>query len=160
MNITLREDKFHIRVFFAPCSCKCKFCCLGDFPQTKQISFDDYEKVMRKFIEVSTVYGMKLKSFIYNCPNHKYISQQISLYDSLQMERNEYTQLDLNGTRIKNTEEISSWFDELQNAGIEKVAFSWFGLEKNHDTFVKKNGYFSYLNSCALEAKKKEYARY
>lgn len=152
MNVKLKEDKFHIRAFFTPCSCKCRFCCLGDYSKKKQITFEDYEKVLRKCAAVSTEYGMRLRSFIYNCPEHPYLKRQIALYNSLPMEPSEYTQLDLNGTRVKSKEEISEWFDELQSAGVEKVAFSWFGEEETHDAFVNRNGYFAYLNQCALEA--------
>lgn len=152
MNVALKEDKFHVRAFFASCSCKCRFCCLGDYSKKKQITFDDYEKVMRKCADVSTEYGMRLRSFLYNCPEHPYLKRQIALYDSLPMEHSEYTQLDLNGTKVKTGEEISQWFDELQDAGVEKVAFSWFGKEETHDAFVNRKGYFNYLNMCALEA--------
>lgn len=152
MNVELKEDKFHVRAFFASCSCKCRFCCLGDYSKKKQITFEDYEKVMKKCADVSSEYGMRLRSFIYNCPEHPYLKQQISLYDSLPMERSEYTQLDLNGTKVKTQKEVSDWFDELQNAGVQKVAFSWFGKEASHDAFVHRKGYFKYLNMCALEA--------
>lgn len=156
MKIELREDKFHVRAFFAPCACRCRFCCLGDYSKKNQITFDDYERVMKKVASVATDYGMRLRSFIYNCPEHPYLKRQIELYDSLPMEHSEYTQLDLNGTKIKTEKEISDWFDELQSAGIEKVAFSWFGNKKTHDTFVQKKGYFDYLNQCAVEAKRRE----
>ena len=155
MNVELKEDKFHVRAFFASCSCKCSFCCLGDYSKKKQITFDDYEKVMRKCADVSTEYGMRLRSFIYNCPEHPYLKRQIALYNSLPMEHSEYTQLDLNGTKVKTEEEISKWFDELQDAGVEKVAFSWFGKEETHDAFVNRSGYFTYLNMCALEASRR-----
>ena len=52
MNIKLKEDKFHIRVFFAPCACRCRFCCLGDYPKDKRISFENYAKVMKKYATV------------------------------------------------------------------------------------------------------------
>lgn len=155
MNVELKEDKFHVRTFFASCSCKCRFCCLGDYSKKNQIKFEDYEKVMRKFADISTEYGMRLRSFIYNCPEHPYLKRQIALYDSLPMEHSEYTQLDLNGTKVKTKKEISKWFDELQEAGVEKVAFSWFGKEETHDAFVHRKGYFSYLNKCALEANRR-----
>lgn len=156
MNVELNEDKFHVRAFFASCSCKCRFCCLGDYSKKNQITFEDYEKVMRKCADISNEYGMRLRSFIYNCPEHPYLKRQIALYDSLPMEHSEYTQLDLNGTRVKTEEEISKWFDELQEAGVEKVAFSWFGKEETHDAFVHRTGYFSYLNKCAVEAYRRD----
>lgn len=155
MNIELKEDKFHIRVFFAPCSCHCRFCCLGDYEKDKGISFEDYEKVMRKYARVTDDYGMRLRSFIYNCPEHAYVKEQIQLYDSLPMEKSEYVQLDLNGTRVRSEDEICSWFDMLQEAGVEKVAFSWFGNEATHDRFVNRKGYFVYLSRCANEAKRR-----
>lgn len=155
MNIELKEDKFHIRAFFAPCACRCSFCCLGDYPKDEQISFEDYERVMKKFSSVVDIYGMRLRSFIYNCPEHSYVKKQIELYNSLPMEKMEYVQLDLNGTKIKSADEIVSWFDMLQDAGVEKVAFSWFGTEQTHDRFVNRKGYYQYLNLCANEAKKR-----
>ena len=90
MDMELREDKFHIRAYFASCSCKCKFCCLGNYPKEKRISFDDYEKVMRKFQSVEQLYGMRLRSFIYNCAEHPFIKRQIELYNSLPMAKEEY----------------------------------------------------------------------
>ena len=155
MNVLLREDKFHIRAYFAPCACNCKFCCLGNFPKNNMISFDDYEKVMNKFSQVTETHGMRLRSFIYNCPEHSYLRRQIKLYNSLPMEPSEYTQLDLNGTRIKSGQQLIDWIDELVDSGIKKVAFSWFGLEQVHDNFVNKKGYYSYLRECASLAKSK-----
>lgn len=155
MNIKLKEDKFHIRVFFAPCACHCRFCCLGDYAKDRRVSFEDYSNVMKKYASVVDRYGMRLRSFVYNCPEHIYVKKQIQLYDSLPMERTEYVQLDLNGTRIKSEREISNWFDMLQDAGVEKVAFSWFGNEATHDWFVNRKGYFAYLNLCAAEAKRR-----
>ena len=155
MNIKLKEDKFHIRAFFAPCSCHCRFCCLGDYEKDKRISFENYASVMRKYARVTDDYGMRLRSFVYNCPEHAYVKDQIQLYDSLPMERAEYVQLDLNGTRVKSKDEILKWFDMLQDAGVEKVAFSWFGNAETHDSFVNRKGYFEYLNRCAYEAKRR-----
>lgn len=155
MNVKLKEDKFHIRAFFSSCACHCHFCCLGEFSKDKRVSFEDYSAVMRKYAKAVDRYGMRLRSFIYNCPEHPYVKEQIQLYDSLPMERSEYVQLDLNGTRIKTASEISLWFDELQDAGVEKVAFSWFGNETLHDSFVNRRGYYSYLNMCAAEAKRR-----
>lgn len=155
LNIKLKEDKFHVRAFFAPCACRCKFCCLGDYSHNKRITFEDYENVMHKFANIQSEYGMRLRSFIYNCPEHDYVAKQIALYDSLPMERSEYTQLDLNGTRIKNSKEIETWIDYLIKSGIEKIAFSWFGCEETHDEFVHRKGYFSYLKECAQIAKNK-----
>lgn len=155
MNVNLKEDKFHVRVFFAPCSCHCRFCCLGEYPKNKLVTFDDYAIVMKKMACVVERYGMRLRSFVYNCPEHSHVKEQIQLYDSLPMERSEYVQLDLNGTKMKSATEISDWFDTLQNAGVEKVAFSWFGTEATHDDFVNRKGYFSYLNLCAAEAKRR-----
>ena len=155
MNIELKEDKFHIRAFFAPCSCHCRFCCLGDYAKDKRISFEDYSSVMKKYACVTDDYGMRLRSFVYNCPEHNYVKEQIQLYDSLPMERSEYVQLDLNGTRVKSEKEIFDWFDMLQAAGVEKVAFSWFGNESIHDAFVNRKGYYAYLNRCAEEAKRR-----
>ena len=156
MNLQLKEDKFHVRAYFAPCACSCKFCCLGDYPQNKRITFDDYEEVLRKFKDITKSYGMRLRSFIYNCPEHDYVGRQIQLYDSLPMERSEYTQLDLNGTKIKTGKELKDWFDFLQESGMEKAVFSWFGLEKMHDEFIHRKGYFAYLTECAKEAKKRK----
>lgn len=155
LNIRLNEDKFHIRVFFAPCACHCKFCCLGDYSHNKKITFEDYENVLHKFANIQSEYGMRLRSFIYNCPEHDYIAKQIALYDSLSMERTEYTQLDLNGTRIKSSKEIETWIDYLIESGVEKIAFSWFGCDETHDKFVHKKGYFSYLKECAQIARSK-----
>lgn len=155
LNIKLKEDKFHVRAFFAPCACRCKFCCLGDYSHNKRITFEDYENVMYKFANIQSEYGMRLRSFIYNCPEHDYIAKQIALYASLPMERSEYTQLDLNGTRIKSSKEIETWIDYLIKSGIEKIAFSWFGCEETHDEFVHRKGYFSYLKKCAQIAKSK-----
>lgn len=155
MNVKLKEDKFHIRVFFAPCSCHCRFCCLGDYPKNRQVSFEDYSKVMKKYARVVDRYGMRLRSFVYNCPEHSYVKEQIQLYDSLPMERSEYVQLDLNGTKIKSAEEVTRWFDVLQDAGVKKVAFSWFGNEATQDQFVNRKGYFDYLYLCAAEAKRR-----
>lgn len=156
MNIILKEDKFHIRSYFASCACRCKFCCLGDYPKDKRISFDDYEQVMKKFSNVNDRYNMRLRSFIYNCPEHPYLKRQIDLYNSLPMQKDEYTQLDLNGTRVKTDEELGIWFTELIDSGVEKVAFSWFGNEETHDAFVNRKGYCSYLKRCANEAKKRK----
>lgn len=156
MNIELREDKFHVRTFLAPCVCRCKFCCLGKFPKNARISFDDYEEVLKKFKDIGQTHNMRLRSFIYNCVEHDYLDRQIKLYDSLQMEKNEYLQIDLNGTRIKRTSEIKEWLNYLQECGVKKVAFSWFGLERKHDEFVGINGYFNYLIECMKEAKKKK----
>ena len=50
MNIVLKEDKFHVRVYLASCACHCKFCCLGDYPKDKRITFEEYEQVMRTFV--------------------------------------------------------------------------------------------------------------
>ena len=155
MNIKLKEDKFHIRVFFAPCACHCRFCCLGDYPKDKIISFEDYAQVMKKYAAITDDYGMRLRSFIYNCPEHSYIKEQIQLYEALPMERAEYVQIDVNGTKMKSESEISSWLDMLQDAGVESVAFSWFGNESTHDCFVNRKGYFAYLNRCATEAKRR-----
>lgn len=155
MNFKLKEDKFHVRAYFAPCACKCKFCCLGEYRPSNMIAFEDYAKVMKKFSVVEKEYGMRLRSFIYNCAEHPYLKKQIELYDTLPMVRSEYTQLDLNGTRPKSESEISEWLDYLKNIGIEKVAFSWFGCCKQHDEFVSRNGYFDYLKNCATISKEK-----
>ena len=155
MNFQLKEDKFHVRAFFAKCDCNCRFCCLGSFSKNKMISFEDYEKVMKKFSCVEKDYHMRLRSFIYNCPEHPYLKRQIQLYNSLPMVPEEYTQLDLNGTSMKSDIEIGVWLDELINAGVKKVAFSWFGLNDTHDAFVRRKGYFSYLETCAKKAHEK-----
>ncbi len=155
MDMKLKEDKFHIRAYFASCACHCKFCCLGNFPKDKKISFDDYERVMRKFQNIEQLYGMRLRSFIYNCPEHPYIKRQIALYNTLPMAADEYTQLDLNGTKKKSEQEISNWFDSLIDAGIKKVAFSWFGNSDTHNRFVNCSGYYEYLMACAYEAKRR-----
>ena len=155
MNFDLREDKFHVRAYFASCACYCRFCCLGTYPKNRMISFDEYEQVMRKFAHIDKDYGMRLRSFIYNCPEHNYIKRQIQLYDSLPMEPTEYTQLDLNGTKIKPTDQIDEWINEMIDSGVKKVAFSWFGINKTHNDFVRKEGYFEYLKECAQIAKKK-----
>lgn len=152
MRYELQEDKFHVRAYFASCACSCKFCCLGDYPKNRTISFDDYEMVMRKFASIQDSHGMRLRSFIYNCVEHPYLERQIALYKELGLPSNEFTQLDLNGTRIRSKDEIKKWFDYLQNAGMERVAFSWFGLEEMHDRFVNRKGYFQYLTDCADEA--------
>ena len=157
MNIVLKEDKFHVRVYLASCACHCKFCCLGDYPKDKRITFEEYEQVMRKFSHVNDKYNMRLRSFIYNCPEHSYLKKQIELYNSLPMQKDEYTQLDLNGTREKEDDELEKWFLELEDAGVEKVAFSWFGNENTHDTFVNRKGYCSYLRRCAKQAKRKKF---
>lgn len=155
MKLKVREDKFHIRAYFAPCACQCRFCCLGEYPKNKMISFDDYEKVLKKFSEIQQNYNMRLRSFIYNCVEHPFLERQIRLYDTLTMERQEYTQIDLNGTKPKTQIEIQEWFDKLICAGVEKVAFSWFGNENMHDTFVNHKGYFNYLKNCAIEARRR-----
>ncbi len=155
MNIKLKEDKFHVRVYFAPCSCSCNFCCLGEYPKNLRITFEDYEEVLKKFENINKTHNMRLRSFIYNCAEHEYLERQIKLYNSLPMEKNEYLQLDLNGTKIKNESEIEKWFDYLQKCGIQKVAFSWFGLEDKHDKFVNRKGYFKYLSNCVAEANKR-----
>lgn len=155
MNIQLREDKFHIRAFFSTCACSCRFCCLGSFPKDKMISFDDYEKVMKKFSHIDKDYNMRLRSFVYNCPEHKYVKRQIQLYQSLPMEPDEYTQLDLNGTSIRSDEQLDLWLDELKDCGVKKVAFSWFGTNDTHDKFVRRKGYFDYLSRCASKAHNK-----
>lgn len=153
MDMNLREDKFHIRAYFASCSCHCEFCCLGNYPKEKRISFDEYEKVMLKFQSIEHLYGMRLRSFIYNCAEHPYVKRQVELYDRLPMAADEYTQLDLNGTKKKSKREITDWFDTLIDAGIKKVAFSWFGNNITHDRFVNCPGYYDYLIACANEAR-------
>ena len=155
MKMELTEDKFHIRAYFSSCSCKCKFCCLGDYPKRFRISFDDYEMIMRKFADINDYNGMRLRSFIYNCIEHPYVKRQIELYKELGLPEDEFTHLDINGTKIKSKEEISSWFDMLQDAGMKQASFSWFGLEKTHDQFVSREGYFKYLMDCADEAAKR-----
>ena len=155
MYMDLREDKFHLRAYFAPCSCHCKFCCLGNYPKEKRITFDDYERVMYKFENMEQLYSMRLRSFIYNCAEHPYVKRQIELYNSLPMVEEEYTQLDLNGTKKKTLHEISNWFYALVDAGIRKVAFSWFGCSATHDKFVNCPGYYEYLIACANEARKR-----
>lgn len=155
MKLEVKEDKFHIRVYFAPCACKCKFCCLGEYPKNQMISFDDYEKVLKKFSHIQRDYNMRLRSFIYNCTEHPFLERQIRLYDTLPMERKEYTQIDLNGTKPKTRIEIQEWFNHLVCAGVEKVAFSWFGNENTHDSFVNHKGYFNYLKDCAIEARRR-----
>lgn len=155
MEMNLREDKFHIRAYFASCSCRCEFCCLGNYPKEKRITFDEYEKVMLKFQNIEQLYGMRLRSFIYNCAEHPFVKRQVELYDRLPMAADEYTQLDLNGTKKKSEQEICDWFESLTDAGIKKVAFSWFGNNDTHDKFVNCPGYYKYLVACANEARKR-----
>lgn len=155
MELVLNEDKFHIRTYFASCACACRFCCLGKFDRCKQISFDDYETVLRKFADIGVLYNMRLRSFIYNCVEHPYLSQSIALYNSLEMEPAEYTQVDLNGTIPRFGNDLCQWFDGLQQSGVRSVAFSWFGMAEVHNRFVRKNAYYEYLVECAKEARRR-----
>jgi len=150
MKLNIKEDQLHVRAFFAECACRCCFCCVGDNPHDKRISFDDYEKIVRKFANIGASHSMRLASYIFNTIEHSHLGRQIALFRELGiMDENDYTCFDINGTRIRTTDEIIKWFEKLREAGMKKVAFSWFGLEKQHDDFVNYSGCYRYLMKCA-----------
>lgn len=153
-NSLLKEDKFHIRTYLASCHCKCEFCCLGDYDKSKCISFEQYANILRKYKDVEN-YGFRLKTFIYNCIEHNHVGNQLQLYYELNLNENEFTHLDINGTRIRHGKELEEWIDNLIKAGIKQASFSWFGLSETHNKFVNRDGYFEYLVSVAKYCHKK-----
>jgi hypothetical protein len=91
-----------------------------------------------------------LGSYIFNTIEHPNLGKQIALFKELGiMNENDYTCFDINGTRIKTRDEIKEWFEKLKYDGMKKAAFSWFGLEKTHDSFVNYCGCYNYLMECA-----------
>jgi len=155
MKLNAKEDQLHIRAFLADCACRCLFCCVGNVSRYTKICFDDYEKVLRKYANIHNSHSMRLGSYIFNTIDHSNLGRQIALFKELGiMNENDYTCFDINGTHIKNTEEIIHWFEKLKADGMKKVAFSWFGLEKTHDAFVNYTGCYRYLMECAEYANK------
>lgn len=150
---SLEEKKLHLRTFFAPCSCKCDFCCYSQLSCNKQISIEAYEQILKKFSHLYEDTGIEVDNFIYNSIEYPMLHEQIRLSKALGYPYQNCLVMNMNGTKIRKGDELREWCGYLKRIGITTGVFSFLGTQEQHDCYVSHKGYYTYLINCAKQLK-------
>lgn len=154
MRFDLEERKLHIRVFLAPCSCRCRFCCYGQYNRSKRISFAQYTQVLQKFSNLKQTHGIEPCCFVYNSLEYPELPEQIRLSKELGYPYENVLNMNINGTKIRHGVDLEQWVLHLKELGAVSGMLSFFGLEETHDAFSGRKGYFCYLKECSDQLRK------
>lgn len=141
--------QLHFRTHLSNCSCKCRFCCLGECSY-KDIAFKDYARVIKRFVPYCKSHNIRLRSYVYNSLEYKELEEHLKLCQQIGMPDGQCSYFDINGTRVRSGEELASFIKNLKHLGMKSAGITWFGLRSYHDAFVNRIGYFDYLERAAV----------
>lgn len=120
----------------APCYCHCRYCLLSWDGKCLGIDYDRsiaYARRLHDWLK-NTHHDIRfMYSFGYSM-EHPNLPEAISFMQETNSPGGRFLQL--NGMKMRTTEELHSFFDLIKKQGIELIDFTLYGTEEYHDKFA------------------------
>lgn len=152
MKRIMKTVSVNIQNLCAPCNCACRHCLLSAQHKATGVTYQRGETFARKFYEWLRVYRPDLHGMYYvgYCMDFPEVTQFASYFRA----QTGLKHFMFDGLAIRDEKDIYSLLISLKNAGIERIHFTFYGIQKYHDRFAGRKGDFSYMLQTAGIAQK------
>lgn len=129
-----------------PCYCHCRYCLLSWDGKCLGVDYDrsaayarrlyDWLKTTRRDIKFMYSFGYSME--------HPDLPEAIRFMQETNSPGGRFLQL--NGMKMRSTEELHVFFDLIKKQGIELIDFTFYGTEEYHDKFAGRKGDFRLIS--------------
>jgi hypothetical protein len=129
----------------APCAHICRYCLISESRKRSTLPFSRFEQLVHRFHDWRQAERSDLEIRIFVGPSFDYDLETLRGVARLRERRGRKSRvLNLGGLRIRRGEELTSWLEERQNAGIAGLHTSLAGFGATHDRWNGRVGDFDY----------------
>lgn len=130
----------------APCAHICRYCLITETRKGSGLSFARFERLVHRFYDWKAAEGRDdLDSGVFVGPSYDYDLETLKGMTRLRARRGAKFQiLNLGGLRIRQRDELATWLEERQAAGIIGFHTSLAGCCEVHDRWNGRRGDFEY----------------
>jgi hypothetical protein len=130
----------------APCAHICRYCLISETRKGSPLPFSRFEALVHRFLDWKTANqrdDIEIRTFV--GPSFDYDVETLKGVARIRARRGDRFQiLNLGGLRIRDCDELNTWLDERQAAGIIGFHTSLAGCDKIHDRWNGRTGDFAY----------------
>src|SRR5262245_2042831 len=145
-EIVARGLTFSLR--HAPCAHICRYCLVSETRKGSKLPFARFEQLVHRFYDwkASGQTDIDIRTFV--GPSLDYDIDTLKGVGRLRARRGGKLEiLNLGGLRVRNADELKTWMNDRQAAGIVGVHTSLAGCDKIHDRWNGRAGDFEYQMS-------------
>lgn len=133
----------NIQNLCAPCHCACRHCLLASCRKATGVDYQRGEAFARKFYgwlkeNRPDLHGMYYVGYCMDFP-------EVIQFASFFREQTGLNHFMFDGMAIRSEEDTEVLLHTLQEAGIQRIHYTFYGLEPYHNRFAGRKGDFSYM---------------
>jgi hypothetical protein len=129
----------------APCAHICRYCLISESRKRSTLPFSRFEQPVHRFYDWQQAERNDFEIGVFVGPSFDYDIETLKGVARLRERRGtEFRILNLGGLRIRNGDELVSWLEERQAAGIIGLHASLAGCDETHDRWNGRAGDFDY----------------
>jgi hypothetical protein len=129
----------------APCAHICRYCLISESRKRSSLPFSRFEQLVHRFHDWRQSERPDLEIGVFVGPSFDYDLETLSGVAGLRERRGaKFRILNLGGLRLRRGEELISWLEERQDAGIVGLHTSLAGFGAIHDRWNGRKGDFDY----------------
>jgi hypothetical protein len=129
----------------APCAHICRYCLISESRKRSALPFSRFEQLVHRFYDWQQAERRDLEIGVFVGPSFDYDIETLKGVARLRERRGaKFRILNLGGLRIRRGDELVSWLEERQAAGIVGLHTSLAGCGEIHDRWNGRAGDFAY----------------
>jgi hypothetical protein len=129
----------------APCAHICRYCLISESRKRSALPFSRFEQLVHRFHDWREAERNDLEIGVFVGPSFDYDIETLKGVARLRERRGaKFRILNLGGLRIRRGDELVSWLEERQAAGIAGLHTSLAGCGETHDRWNGRAGDFDY----------------
>jgi hypothetical protein len=129
----------------APCAHICRYCLISESRKRSALPFSRFEQLVHRFYDWQQAERHDLEIGVFVGPSFDYDIETLKGVARLRERRGAKSRiLNLGGLRIRRGDELVSWLEERQAAGIVGLHTSLAGCGEIHDRWNGRTGDFDY----------------
>jgi hypothetical protein len=129
----------------APCAHICRYCLISESRKQSTLPFSRFEQLVHRFHDWRQTERPDLEIGVFVGPSFDYDLETLKGVARLRERRGaKFRIVNLGGLRIRRGDELSSWLQERQDAGIVGLHTSLAGFGATHDRWNGRAGDFDY----------------
>ena len=129
----------------APCAHICRYCLISESRKRSTLPFSRFEQLVHRFHDWRQAERPDLEIGVFVGPSYDYDLETLKGIARLRERRGaKFRMLNLGGLRMRRGDELVTWLEERQDAGIVGLHTSLAGFGAIHDRWNGRSGDFDY----------------